>query len=86
MITKKIQPNTVKIPFNNKDNKIKFHNSDLNILEVNLIRIETEEGIVGWGESFSYTSWKSVRIIIEDIFTPLLIRKKIQEPTNIKKV
>ena len=86
MITKKIQPITVKIPFNNKDNKIKFHNSDLNILEVNLIRIETEEGIVGWGESFSYTSWKSVRIIIEDIFTPLLIRKKIQEPTNIKKV
>jgi D-galactarolactone cycloisomerase len=86
MIIKKIQPITVKIPFNNKDNKIKFHNSDLNILEVNLIRIETEEGIVGWGESFSYTSWKSVRIIIEDIITPLLIGKKIQETSDITKL
>ena len=86
MIIKKIQPVTIKIPFNNKDNKIKFHNSDLNILEINLIRIETEDGIVGWGESFSYTTWKSVRIVIEDIITPLLIGKEIQETSDITRL
>lgn len=86
MIIKKIQPITVKIPFNNKDNKIKFHNSDLNILEINLVRIETEDGIVGWGESFSYTSWKSVKIVIEDIIKPLLIGKKIKELSDITSI
>ena len=86
MIIKKIQPITLKIPFNNRNNKIKFHNSDLNILEINLIKIETEDGIIGWGESFGYTSWKAVKTVIEDMVAPLLIGKKIREPSDIKKI
>ena len=86
MIIKKIQPITIKIPFNNKNNKIKFHNSDLNLLEVNLIKVETEDGIIGWGESFGYISWKAVKIAIEDMVAPLLIGKKIHEPQDITNI
>ena len=86
MIIKKIQPITIKIPFNNKNNKIKFHNNNLNIIEINLIRIETEDGIIGWGESFAYTSWRAVKNVIEDMIEPLLIGKKIQEPSDITKI
>ena len=27
-------------------------------LEFNLVKIETDKGITGWGEAFGYTSWK----------------------------
>ena len=42
-------------------------------LEFNLVKVETDKGIIGWGEAFGYTSWKAVKIAIEDMVAPLLV-------------
>ena len=55
-------------------------------LEFNFIRIEMEDGIVGWGEAFGYVSWKTVKIAVEEMVAPILIGRKINEVDDIKNI
>ena len=57
-----IKPITLKMPFDHGGNKVIFHGKEWKELEFNLVRVETDKGIIGWGEAFGYTSWKSVRV------------------------
>ena len=77
MKIKSITPITLKMPFNHGGNKVIFHGKEWKTLEFNLIKIETNNGIVGWGEAFGYGCWKPVKISIEEMITPLLIGKEI---------
>lgn len=38
-----------------------------------LIRVETDDGIVGWGESFAYACGTATRAAVRDMFSPRLI-------------
>ena len=66
------------MPFSHGGNKVIFHGKEWKELEFNLVRVETDKGIIGWGESFGYTSWKPVRTSIETMVTPLLVGKDMQ--------
>ena len=70
MKIKSIKPVTLKMPFSHGGNKVIFHGKEWKELEFNLVRVETDKGIIGWGESFGYTSWKPVRTSIETMVTP----------------
>ena len=65
------------MPFSHGGKKVIFHGKEWKSLEFNLVKIETDKGITGWGEAFGYTSWKAVKIAIEDMVAPLLIGKDI---------
>ena len=78
MKIKSIKPITLKMPFNHGGERVIFHGKEWKELEFNLVRVETDKGIIGWGEAFGYTSWKSVRIAIEEMVAPLLIGKDIE--------
>ncbi|MDA1197527.1 MAG: mandelate racemase/muconate lactonizing enzyme family protein [Proteobacteria bacterium] len=78
MKIKSIKPVTLKMPFSHGGNKVIFHGKEWKELEFNLVRVETDKGIIGWGESFGYTSWKPVRTSIETMVTPLLVGKDMQ--------
>lgn len=41
-----------------------------------LIRIETDNGLIGWGESGQYDPGEPFASFIENVLKPLLIRKK----------
>ena len=52
-----------------------------------LVKIETDEGITGWGESvagngpwFSYETYETVWITIRDFLSKLIIKKEISDP------
>lgn len=49
-------------------------------MDVLLIRIETDEGVEGWGEAFGFTSCATTRRAVETLIAPLCIGK---DPRNI---
>ncbi|SAL30164.1 mandelate racemase/muconate lactonizing protein [Caballeronia sordidicola] len=42
-------------------------------MEILLVRVETEEGQVGWGEAFGYAVWPATRAALEHLVAPLAI-------------
>ncbi|HYC12914.1 MAG TPA: hypothetical protein VEC75_01620, partial [Stellaceae bacterium] len=42
-------------------------------LECLLVRVETSDGLVGWGEAFSYTCQRAVKAVIDDMVAPLAL-------------
>ena len=78
MKIKSIKPITLKMPFIHGGNKVIFHGKEWKELEFNLVRVETDKGIIGWGEAFGYTSLKSVKAAIETMVAPLLIGKNLE--------
>ncbi|MBM3344808.1 MAG: mandelate racemase/muconate lactonizing enzyme family protein [Betaproteobacteria bacterium] len=40
-----------------------------------LVRVETEDGIVGWGEAFGYAVWPVTRVAIEKLIAPMAVGK-----------
>ena len=49
-------------------------------LEFCLVRIETNHGLVGWGEAFSYSCSRSVAAFIRQSIAPLLIGRDLPDP------
>ena len=77
MKIKSIKAITLSMPFSHGGKKVIFHGKEWKSLEFNLVKIETDKGITGWGEAFGYTSWKAVKIAIEEMVAPLLVGKDI---------
>ena len=75
MKIKSIKAITLSMPFSHGGKKVIFHGKEWKSLEFNLVKIETDKGITGWGEAFGYTSWKAVKIAIEEMVAPLLVGK-----------
>jgi len=42
-------------------------------MEILLVRVETEEGRVGWGEAFGYAVWPATRAALEHLVAPLAL-------------
>lgn len=51
-----------------------------NTLDFCLVRIETDNRLVGWGEAFGYFCSRSVAAIIERSIAPLLVGKEVNDP------
>ena len=79
MKIKSIKAITLSMPFSHGGKKVIFHGKEWKSLEFNIVKVETDKGITGWGEAFGYTSWKSVKIAIEDMVSPLLIGKDMAD-------
>ena len=48
-------------------------------LECLLVRVETEDGLVGWGEAFSYTCQRAVKAAIDDMVAPLALGRDARD-------
>jgi len=48
-----------------------------------LIRMETDSGIVGWGDAFAYSSRRAIQGILEEMIVPILIGKDATDITGI---
>ena len=75
MIIKSIKAITLSMPFSHGGKKVIFHGKEWKSLEFNLVRLETDKGVVGWGEAFGFTSWKAVKVAIEEMVAPLIVGK-----------
>ena len=86
MKIKQVTPICIHVPFEHGAKKVKFHGQDWQKLEFVLVRVETDNGIIGWGESFGYVSWKSVKTAIEEMVAPSIVGKEINSVDDINKL
>ena len=42
-------------------------------MEMLLVRVETEDGLVGWGEAFGFAVWPSTRTALHTLVAPLAV-------------
>ena len=48
-------------------------------LEILLVKVETDEGLVGWGEAFGHAAIPSTKAALEDIVAPLVIGRDAED-------
>jgi D-galactarolactone cycloisomerase len=48
-----------------------------------LVKVETDEGVTGWGEAFSNAGWEATRTAVSDIVAPRVVGK---DPANIAQI
>ena len=77
MLIKDITIVPLAIPFDAQGGGSGFKGADWSKLYIVLVRIETDEGIIGWGESFGYACWRPVVYSLQDMFIPLLLNRKL---------
>ena len=52
-------------------------------LDILLVRIETQNGAVGWGEAFSYNCRRAVQAAFEDMVAPVVIGRDAADIANL---
>ena len=50
--------------------KPKFAGEGRNAFETLLVKVETDTGIVGWGEAFPHRIWPAVKSLLETLIAP----------------
>jgi L-alanine-DL-glutamate epimerase-like enolase superfamily enzyme len=70
MAIKSITPVALNLPFEVGGPKPLFAGKPRN-MEMLLVRVETDGGIVGWGEAFGYAVWPATRTALETLIAPL---------------
>jgi D-galactarolactone cycloisomerase len=51
----------------------KFAGEGRNAFETLLVKVETDSGIVGWGEAFPHRVWPAVKSLLENLIAPACI-------------
>lgn len=46
-------------------------------LDIALVRVETEDGIVGWGEAFAYSCLRATVAAVRDMVAPLVVGREV---------
>jgi D-galactarolactone cycloisomerase len=62
-----------------------FASEGRNAFETLLVKIETDAGVVGWGEAFPHRVWRAVKSLLETLIAPACIGAKATDiPTLMK--
>lgn len=76
----KIEPILIDIPFEDGGTGLGMTPNRWNSLQMVLVRVETDNGLVGWGEAFGYFCQRAVASIIEELIAPYLIGRDASDP------
>lgn len=70
----------LRIPFNHGGPPPAFAGRSRTSMDTLLVRVETEDGLVGWGDAFGTMIWPASRLVIEDFVAPLVIGADFTDP------
>ena len=73
MKIKSVESSIVALPFDMGGPKPDFAGRPWNRLEILLVRVETEDGLVGWGEAFGHAAIPATRAALDTTVAPLAI-------------
>src|SRR5579862_4953459 len=81
MLIKRITPYILRVPLGAKT----FYSSQARFPERNslLVRIETDDGLVGWGEGGQYGPPGPAASCVRDVLSPLLLGERADQPGRI---
>lgn len=61
----------LRLPFEHGGPPLSFAGRPRTAMEMLLVRVDTDNGITGWGEAFGPGIWPATRTVIEDILAPM---------------
>ncbi len=67
------------IPFDHGAKRAGFRGQDWSKIYMVLVRLETDQGAVGWGDAFGYGSWQSVKVALDTMIAPLVVGREIAD-------
>jgi D-galactarolactone cycloisomerase len=73
MRIKSVESTIVALPFDMGGPKPAFAGRPWDHLEILMVRVETEDGLVGWGEAFGHAAIPATRAALDSIVAPLVI-------------
>lgn len=77
MIIRSVSTRVLDIPFHDGGKGIGITPSRWNRLEMMLVRLEDDEGNIGWGEGFGYFVVDATRAVVERLIAPTLVGERI---------
>jgi L-alanine-DL-glutamate epimerase-like enolase superfamily enzyme len=80
MKIKSIDTIQLRIPFEDGGSGLGMTPQRWNAFDMVLVRVETESGLVGWGEAFGYFCRGSVASLIDELIAPALIGRDASDP------
>jgi L-alanine-DL-glutamate epimerase-like enolase superfamily enzyme len=79
MIVRSISTQVLDIPFHDGGKGVGITPTTWNRLEIMLVRVEDDEGNVGWGEGFGYFVVDATRAVVERLISPSLVGERIDD-------
>ncbi len=73
MRIKSVESTIVALPFDMGGPKPAFAGRPWDHLEILMVRVETEDGLIGWGEAFGHAAIPATRAALDSIVAPLVI-------------
>ena len=70
----------VKIPYDSFGPRWEMAGKALTTLDILFVRVETDEGITGWGEAFGHTVCAGTKATLDSMVAPLFVGR---DPTDI---
>lgn len=68
-----VESSVIALPFTMGGPHPRFAGRPWTELEILLVRVETEDGVVGWGEAFGHASTPTTRAALDTIVAPLVV-------------
>ena len=69
----RIDSHSIKVPFTFGGNPTGFGGRNWTTNNILLVRVETDTGLVGWGEAFCYGCTDAVRAALDHMITPIVV-------------
>ena len=66
-----VETSTISLPFTMNGPYTKFSGKIWDHLEILLVKVETDNGLIGWGEAFGHAAIPATRTAIESILVAL---------------
>ena len=69
----------LEIPFDHGAEQAGFPGQDWSRLNIVIVRVETDTGLVGHGEAFSYNCRRAVQAVVEDMIAPVVVGRELTD-------
>jgi L-alanine-DL-glutamate epimerase-like enolase superfamily enzyme len=76
----KVEPIVLRIPFDDGGSGRGITPTRWSNLDIVLVRVETQEGIVGWGEAFGYMCQNATAVAVRDLIAPVVVGRDSEDP------
>ena len=73
MLITSVESSVVSLPFDMGGPHPKFAGQNWDRLEILLVRVETDDGLVGWGEAFGHAAIAATKAALDSVVAPLVL-------------
>jgi len=77
-----VESSVVSLPFDMGGPYMRFAGKVWDRLEMLLVRVQTDDGLTGWGEAFGHAGIAATRVALDTIVAPLVVGREVGQSTS----